>query len=83
MPAPESPWRIAPLGDDRDRGHMGKTALAMNIAEHIAVNENRPVAVFSLEMSAQQLVQRLLSRAGVNSQKVRDGTFLVDAISRS
>ncbi len=62
---------------------MGKTALAMNIAEHIAVNENRPVAVFSLEMSAQQLVQRLLSRAGVNSQKVRDGTFLVDAISRS
>ncbi len=56
------------------RPSMGKTALAMNIAEHVAVNENRPVAVFSLEMSAQQLVQRLLcSRAGVNSQKVRDG----------
>ena len=46
------------------RPSMGKTALAMNIAEHVAVNENRPVAVFSLEMSAQQLVQRLLcSRA--------------------
>ena len=61
------------------RPSMGKTALTMNIAEHVAVNENRPVAVFSLEMSAQQLVQRLLcSRAGVNSQKVRDGTFLAD-----
>src|SRR4051794_21275320 len=61
------------------RPSMGKTALAMNIAEHVAVNENRAVAVFSLEMSAQQLVQRLLcSRAGVNSQKVRDGTFLAD-----
>jgi replicative DNA helicase len=61
------------------RPSMGKTALVMNIAEHVAVNEMRPVAVFSLEMSAQQLVQRLLcSRAGVNSQKVRDGTFLAD-----
>jgi replicative DNA helicase len=61
------------------RPSMGKTALVMNIAEHVAVNESRPVAVFSLEMSAQQLVQRLLcSRAGVNSQKVRDGTFLAD-----
>ena len=61
------------------RPSMGKTALTMNIAEHVAVNEKRPVAVFSLEMSAQQLVQRLLcSRAGVNSQKVRDGTFLAD-----
>ncbi|HEY1769586.1 MAG TPA: replicative DNA helicase [Chthoniobacterales bacterium] len=61
------------------RPSMGKSALAMNIVEHIAVNENRPVAVFSLEMSAQQLVQRLLcSRAGVNSQKVRDGSFLAE-----
>ena len=35
------------------RPRMGKTALAMNIAEHVAVNEKQPVAVFSLEMSAQ------------------------------
>ena len=56
------------------RPSMGKTALAMNIAEHVAINEKLPVGVFSLEMSSQQLVQRLLcSRAGVNSQKVRDG----------
>ena len=57
---------------------MGKTALAMNIAEHVAINEKLPVAVFSLEMSSQQLVQRLLcSRARVNLQKVRDG-FLAE-----
>src|SRR5256886_2656628 len=56
------------------RPSMGKTALAMNIAEHVAVNQNKPVAVFSLEMSSQQLVQRMLcSRARVNLQRVRDG----------
>ena len=60
------------------RPSMGKTALAMNIAEHVAVHEKLPVAVFSLEMSTQQLVQRLLcSRARVNLQKVRDG-FLAE-----
>src|ERR1700732_3701887 len=56
------------------RPSMGKTALALNIAEHVAINEKRPVGVFSLEMSSQQLVQRLLcSRARVNLQRVRDG----------
>src|ERR1700704_5655837 len=60
------------------RPSMGKTALAMNIAEHVAINERLPVGVFSLEMSSQQLVQRLLcSRARVNLQKVRDG-FLAE-----
>src|SRR5216683_2486904 len=42
------------------RPSMGKTALAMNIAEHAAIQEKLSVAVFSLEMSSQQLVQRLL-----------------------
>src|ERR671924_244054 len=56
------------------RPSMGKTALAMNIAEHVAISEKLPVGVFSLEMSSQQLVQRLLcSRARVNLQRVRDG----------
>ncbi|HZR79254.1 MAG TPA: replicative DNA helicase [Chthoniobacterales bacterium] len=56
------------------RPSMGKTAFAMNIAEHVAINEKMSVGVFSLEMSSQQLVQRLLcSRARVNLQKVRDG----------
>src|SRR6266700_379254 len=60
------------------RPSMGKTALAMNIAEHVGINEKLPVGVFSLEMSGQQLVQRLLcSRARVNLQKVRDG-FLAE-----
>ena len=56
------------------RPSMGKTALAMNIVEHVAVKDKLPVGVFSLEMSSQQLVQRLLcSRAGVNLKKVRGG----------
>lgn len=56
------------------RPAMGKTAFAMNIAEHIAVNLNLPVAVFSLEMSAQQLVQRVLcSLAKVNLGNIRNG----------
>src|SRR5439155_25266401 len=61
------------------RPSMGKTAFAMNIAEHIAVHQKVAVAVFSLEMSGQQLVQRLLcSRARVNLGKTRDG-FLAES----
>ena len=60
------------------RPSMGKTALAMNIAENVALTAKHAVAIFSLEMSSQQLVQRMLcSRARVNLQKVRDG-FMAD-----
>jgi replicative DNA helicase len=56
------------------RPSMGKTALAMNIAEHIALEAGKPVGIFSLEMSSQQLVQRLLcSSARLDLQKLRDG----------
>ena len=56
------------------RPSMGKTAFAMNIAEHVALQAKHAVAIFSLEMSSQQLVQRLLcSRARVNLGKIRDG----------
>jgi replicative DNA helicase len=56
------------------RPSMGKTALAMNIAEHVAVDKQIPVAVFSLEMSSQQLATRLLcSRARVNLHHIRNG----------
>ncbi len=56
------------------RPSMGKTAFAMNIAEHVAVELQKAVAIFSLEMSSQQLVQRILcSRAKVNLGRVRDG----------
>jgi replicative DNA helicase len=56
------------------RPSMGKTAFAMNVAEHVAINQRLPVAIFSLEMSSQQLVQRMLcSRARVDLARVRDG----------
>ncbi|HRI16696.1 MAG TPA: replicative DNA helicase [Verrucomicrobiota bacterium] len=56
------------------RPSMGKTSLAMNIAEHVAVNERLPVGVFSLEMTADSLVVRMLcSLARVNSRAVREG----------
>ncbi|MEI8196074.1 MAG: replicative DNA helicase [Phycisphaerae bacterium] len=56
------------------RPSVGKTALAMNIAEYVSVDQGRPVAVFSLEMSKQQLAQRLLcSRSGVDGHRLRRG----------
>lgn len=60
------------------RPSMGKTALAMSIAEHIALESRKTVAFFSLEMSDQSLMKRaLLSRARVNMHRVRMG-FLED-----
>lgn len=57
---------------------VGKTSLAMNIAEHVAVDLKLPVGIFSVEMSGKSLVTRLLcSRARVNMRNVRDG-FLAD-----
>ncbi|MCX7848343.1 MAG: replicative DNA helicase [bacterium] len=56
------------------RPSMGKTAFALNIAEHVAVECNRGVAIFSMEMSAMQLAMRLLSsRARVDGQRLRRG----------
>lgn len=56
------------------RPSMGKTALALNIAEHAAVEGGHKVAIFSLEMSKEQLVQRMLcSRAEVDASKLRGG----------
>lgn len=58
------------------RPSMGKTALALNIAQHAAVRKKRPVLVFSLEMGAEQLVQRLLgAEARVNIHDLRTGSF--------
>lgn len=56
------------------RPSMGKTSLAMNIAEHVATVQRLPVAVFSLEMTAEALVMRLLcSLARVNHHTIREG----------
>ena len=58
------------------RPSMGKTALALNMAEYIGVEEKIPVAVFSLEMGRQQLVERFLcSTSEVESQLVRKGSL--------
>jgi replicative DNA helicase len=60
------------------RPSMGKTSLAMNIAEHVALEERLPVGVFSLEMTAESLVLRMLcSRSRVNLRNVREG-FLAE-----
>ena len=61
------------------RPSMGKTSLAMNVAEHVALNLNLPVCVFSLEMSASSLILRMLcSLARVNMRNIRDG-FMSEA----
>ena len=53
---------------------MGKTALVLNIAQHLALKENRCVAIFSLEMSKEQLTNRLFSmESHVDAQKIRTG----------
>ena len=56
------------------RPSMGKTTLALNIAQHVAVKEGIPVGIFSLEMSKEQLIDRLLAgESGVDSWKLRTG----------
>ena len=56
------------------RPSMGKSSLALDIAKNVAVYENLPVGIFSLEMSKDQLVERLLaSQANVDSWRLRTG----------
>lgn len=58
---------------------MGKTSFALNIVEHVGIVVGRPVAVFSLEMSRDQLASRLLcGRAMVDSQKTRIGAMTIE-----
>jgi replicative DNA helicase len=56
------------------RPSMGKTSFAMNIAEHAAIKSGVPVAIFSMEMQAEQLVMRMLSSLGrIDQHRVRTG----------
>ena len=56
------------------RPSMGKTSLALNIAEHIGLTEKIPVAIFSMEMGQQQLAERFLcSVSEIDAQRVRKG----------
>lgn len=58
------------------RPGMGKTSFALNVAENIAVRGKLPVAIFSLEMTGEQLAQRLLSSCGrVNQNQIKRGTL--------
>jgi len=72
------------------RPSMGKTALAMNIVEHVTLNLKKTAAVFSMEMSGSQLALRMIGSVGrVDQHKLRSGTFeenewpkLVDAVGK-
>jgi replicative DNA helicase len=73
------------------RPSMGKTALCLNIAQYVALHKNLPVGMFSLEMSKEQLLMRMLcSEARVDAHKVRTGYLgkddfrkLIDALGRT
>ena len=61
------------------RPSMGKTAFVLNLVDYVAVKKKRPCMIFSLEMSKEQLVNRMLAmESNVDSQKLRTGT-LTDA----
>jgi replicative DNA helicase len=65
------------------RPSMGKTAFILNVAQHAAIEHNVPVALFSLEMSKESLVQRMLTgEARVDAQKLRKGMLRDDDFPR-
>src|SRR5690625_87534 len=65
------------------RPSVGKTAFALNVAQNIAVNTEENVAIFSLEMGADQLVQRMLCAEGnIDSQRLRTGSLVADDWSK-
>ncbi|HVE78713.1 MAG TPA: replicative DNA helicase [Gemmatimonadaceae bacterium] len=65
------------------RPSMGKTAFVLNIAQHAAIENKVPIAFFSLEMSKESLVQRLLtSEARIDAQKLRKGMLRDDDFPR-
>jgi replicative DNA helicase len=61
------------------RPSMGKTTLVMNMAEHVAIQEKKAVAVFSMEMSGPQLAMRMIGSVGrLDQHELRTGTFKED-----
>lgn len=69
-----SGWQKSDLVIVAARPSMGKTAFTLNLAQHASVEKGTPVALFSLEMSKEQLVQRLLcSEARIDANKLRTG----------
>lgn len=71
-----SGWQKSDLIIVAARPSMGKTALVLSLARNAAIGFKRPVAIFSLEMSSVQLVQRMISsETGIPSDKLRKGTL--------
>ncbi len=71
-----SGWQKSDLIIVAARPGMGKTALVLSLARNAAIGFKRPVAIFSLEMSSVQLVQRMISsETGIPSDKLRKGTL--------
>ncbi len=65
------------------RPSMGKTAFVLNIAQHVALERDMPVAVFSLEMSKESLANRMLASEGlIDAQKLRSGRLSADDYKR-
>lgn len=65
------------------RPAMGKTSLAVNIAEHVGIELNEPVLVFSLEMSKEQLTDRIIcSQKTIDSQNYKTGNITDDELNR-
>ena len=74
-----SGWQNSDLVIIAARPAMGKTAFVLNIAHHVAVKKRIPVAIFSLEMSKEQLVTRMIALDSlVNSQKIQTGQLVDD-----
>ncbi len=74
-----SGWQKSDMIVIAARPGMGKTAFVLSMARNIAVDHQRPVAVFSLEMSSVQLVQRLISsETEISSEKLRKGDLRPD-----
>tara|TARA_R110002074_G_scaffold237724_4_gene409659 strand:+ start:78 stop:1160 length:1083 start_codon:yes stop_codon:yes gene_type:complete len=69
-------WQPSDLIILAARPGMGKTAFVLSMARNMAIDHNRPVAVFSLEMASVQLITRLISgETGLSSEKLRKGTL--------
>lgn len=69
-------WQKGDFVIDAGRPGQGKTALMMNIALHVAEKQKKSVAIFELEMSKQQLIQRLISQiTGIDTQRLRTGNL--------
>jgi replicative DNA helicase len=65
------------------RPSMGKTAFVLNIAQHVALEKELPVAIFSLEMSKESLASRMLASEGlIDAQKLRSGRLSTDDYKR-